>query len=462
MCDDLATHALGYYGNGLAQTPHIDELAKSGMRFMKAYANSPMCTPSRASLLTGRYPHATGTTLLRSALPDSVTTLAEHLATQGFRTAIFGKNHFNSSLQHGFELIKTRRDHRSYIDSLPELELSPEVRVRPVWKPFRDHARIWLNADRASSGQSFVRSEASFFTDRAMEFISKHQGERSFTFLSFHEPHSPFNFPLEFQDLIAPEEITLPVAGPQDSIWIPKVFSDLTPDEKKGITSSYYQSVAYVDQNVGRILAHLEKLNIREKTLILFFSDHGYLLNHHGRFEKHMMWQEAVHVPLIMAGYGSGEIQAPVELVDISPTIVRATGTPALATHGLPLQSIADGSAKHDLIFSEYLTDNKYMLLDGDWKYIYSSGKRDLGSGYATGNPASGPSDRLYSSSADPEELVDVSKQHPQMVQAFQEKLLKKLRESHPLASSVSKELEISEQLRLLAEPPEGENPDSY
>jgi len=462
MCDDLATHALGYYGNELAQTPVIDQMAQEGIRFMRAYANSPMCTPSRASILTGRYPHATGTTLLRTALPDSVQTIAERLSDEGLSAGIFGKNHFNSALQHGFEVIKTRRDHRAFLDSLPAQTVPDDVRVRPTWKPFRDHARTWLNADRASSGQTFEQCEATYLTNQAMDFISQHHDKRSFTLLSFHEPHSPFNFSQEFQDLIDPSAISLPSPSTEDSIWIPQVFANLTEAEKKGITASYYQSVAYVDKNVGRILAHLDTLQIREKTLILFFSDHGYLLNHHGRFEKHMMWEEAVHVPLIMVGYGSGIIEDPVELVDIYPTILEGLGLVQDASHGLPLQAIVDGSARHEFILSEYLTDNKYMMMQSPWKYIYASGKRDLGSGYATGNPAPGPSHRLYNSTLDPHEQQDVAAAHPDIVQSLQEQLLKKLRTSHPLASSVSRELPVAEQLRLLAEPPEGENPDSY
>jgi len=93
ISDDLATHAVGCYGNDEIRTPNIDRLADSGVRFEHAYANSPMCTPSRATIMTGKYPHAVGVTLLRTALPDSVTTIAEILQSEGFATGtIFGSS----------------------------------------------------------------------------------------------------------------------------------------------------------------------------------------------------------------------------------------------------------------------------------------------------------------------------------------------------------------------------------
>ena len=103
--DDHAAYVYGAYGNERVRTPRLDRLAAEGVRFSRAYCNSPVCTASRQSFLTGRYPHSVGVTLLKTALPESETTLAEMLRAAGYRTAAIGKMHFNHALTHGFETL---------------------------------------------------------------------------------------------------------------------------------------------------------------------------------------------------------------------------------------------------------------------------------------------------------------------------------------------------------------------
>jgi len=107
VSDDHSADVYGAYGNKQARTPHLDQLAAEGVRFERAYANSPMCTSSRQSFLTGRYPHCNGITMLTHVLPESAFTLADRMREAGYRTAAFGKMHFNSSNLHGFELHRT-------------------------------------------------------------------------------------------------------------------------------------------------------------------------------------------------------------------------------------------------------------------------------------------------------------------------------------------------------------------
>lgn len=466
ISDDLATHAVGCYGNTLIQTPHIDALASESVLFENAYANAPMCTPSRASLLTGLYPHAAGVTLLRTPLPDSVLTLAEYLHSQGFATGIFGKNHFNSALKHGFDTIVNNPDHRRYLQSVQQRPLPPGAKVRPPWKPFKDPASIWLNAEGASSGNYFAHSQGTFFARAGLDFMREHASSRFFAVVSFREPHSPFNFPVEMENQFRPESIQLPVAGPEDKRWIPVIFRDLRPEEKRGITRSYYQSVSYMDRNIGLLLDSLEQLGLKENTLVVFVGDHGYLLNHHGRFEKHMMWEEAVKTPLLIRGLGNGiRIQEPVELIDLVPTMVQALGlTPMPDLQGIALQALIQGEKPHRThIISQYLTDNKVMIFDGRYKYIYSTGKRDLGSGYATGHGPSGPSHRLYDLSLDPAETHNLAQeaQEQDRIQSLQKLLLNHFRATHPAAALVAPDQSMEMQLSAFCEPPEGEMPGS-
>src|SRR5437764_12120669 len=112
VADDLATHAVGAYGDKQVRTPNIDRLAAAGVRFDNAFCNSPVCTASRQSFLTGRYPRTIGVTQLRTALPATENTLAKMLKQAGYATAAIGKMHFNSTLTHGFDLRLDVPDHR--------------------------------------------------------------------------------------------------------------------------------------------------------------------------------------------------------------------------------------------------------------------------------------------------------------------------------------------------------------
>ncbi|MEM9885029.1 MAG: sulfatase-like hydrolase/transferase [Bacteroidota bacterium] len=464
ISDDLANHAVACYGNPIIQTPNIDRLAKMGVRFENAYANSPMCTPSRACLLTGRYPHAVGTTLLHTPLPDSTYTIAEHLKKAGFATGIFGKTHFNSGLKHGFDTLVNNHHHQSHLEQLSDLELVDTIsyKVRPKWKPFRDPARIWLNADGATSGNSFENSQGTFFANATIRFIQQHQEERFLAVASFREPHSPFNFPNEYYQKYEASEINLPNASAEDKQWMPQVFRGLTTEEKEGITRAYYTSVSYMDQNVGLLLDELERLNLMDKTLIIFVGDHGYLLNHHGRFEKHMMWEEAVKTPLIIKGYEkNASREALVELADIAPTLVEALDLEAMpAQHGhslLPLLQKTETANHREHVFSVYYTDNKAMIFDGRWKYIFTSGKADLGSGYETGNPPTGILHRLYDLENDPKERKNLAAlvAYRARLESMQATILAKFRATHPSAEQISSDLSVAEQLILFCEPPE-------
>ena len=465
--DDHAIHALGAYGNPLVKTPNLDRMAANGTLFTHAYANSPMCTASRQSILTGKYPHASGVTLLRTALADSQLTIAEHLKANGFQTAAIGKMHFNTGLSHGFENLIGRKDFFSFIEENQVSKVSDSIAVRPPWKPFQDHARIWLNAD-ARPGSYYDKDDiGTWYSQKAIEFIEQNQDQRFCLWLGFHEPHSPFNFPVEYQGNTTANQISLPAGSEEDDRWIPAVFSDLTEEEKRGITAAYYNSVEYLDKNVGMVIDHLEKRNLLEKTLIIYLGDHGYLLNHHKRFEKHTMWEEAVKAPLIIQAngqFGKNQIiDNLVEFVDLAPTILEALGIdPMNGLQGKSLLPLLNGEPKRhkNYIFSEFLADNKAMIRTEKWKYIYTSGQHDLAQGYATGKPPSGVLHKLYDMINDPNETTNVS-HLPELadtLKALQKTLLSHFQATHPNTESINSDISLEIQLKGFCNPPEGQD----
>jgi arylsulfatase A-like enzyme len=462
--DDHSTEVLGAYGNKIVKTPNLDKMAANGVLFSHAYVNSPVCSPSRQSMITGKYPHASGVSLLSTPFPENQISIADYLTPLGFKTAIIGKNHFNSDSNHGFGQKIQKKDYLDFIKTHPPRKAPDTVQSRPQWKPFKDPSNIWLNADALPSTYYDEEDVGTFYAKKAIEFINSNQEDRFCLWLGFEEPHSPFNFPIEFANKYKPEDMPLPSGSLEDDRWIPEVFKDLTETEKKGIISSYYTSVEYLDKNVGLVLDALEKAGLKENTLVVYVGDHGYLLNDHKRFEKHMMWEEAVKAPLIIQGgkaFGEGKIESELtEFVDLFPTIVEALGEkPLKDIHGKSLVPLLTGKTdKHrEYVFSEFLPDNKVMIRTNKWKYIFSTGKNDLGMGYATGFGAAGITHRLYDIEGDPKETTNLSNktEYQQIMQDLQVLLLEIFENTHPMAGKVPESWSMEQKFVAYCEPPE-------
>ena len=454
--DDHAAYALGCYGNDRIRTPNLDRLAENGLRFTRAYANAPLCSASRQSILTGRYPHAAGVTLLRTSFPEEQHTIAEHLQKRGFRTGVFGKTHFNNEGRHGFETMVSRSDWQQYLEQHPPAPIPDSIDSYGPWRPFHDPAAIWLNAAKKPLPYRDEEMEDTYYARRAAAYIESNRDRRFCVWVGFHNPHSPFNFPVEYRDKYDPAGMILPPGSPEDDRWIPEVFRNLTDEEKRGIIASYYTSVEHLDKNAGLIIDKIDELGLGDRTLIVYIGDQGYLLGHHKRFEKHMMWEEAIRSPLLIRGgsrFGRGRtVDALTEFIDLAPTILEALGIGAMPeSYGQSLMPVLKGETgtHKDFAFSEFLVDNKAMIRSDRWKYIFSTGKRDLGQGYATGNPPPGITHRLYDLHSDPYEHHDVSKDPDKqaVLTEMQQTMLDLFRATYPGADTIPASLSVEEQL---------------
>lgn len=467
--DDHAAYALDCYGSDIVHTPNLDRLSNKGTRFERAYVNSPVCTPSRQSFLTGKMPHAAGVTLLNTALSDSTYTIPEHLRKKGIKTGAVGKTHFNSSLSHGFDYVVTAKGYNDYIKTIQE-NLPAGIRFRNTKNPWTDSVRVWWNADGLPAAHYDKNDIGTYFAGQANNFIEQNKNNRFCLWVGFQEPHSPFNFPIEFANRFQPGHMPLPSGSPEDDRWEPLVFKPLSEKDRRGIIRSYYTSVEYLDKNIGLILDKVEALNLDRETLIIYLGDNGYLLNHHKRFEKHTMWEEAARVPLIIK---AGKSQTPkivnslTEMVDLAPTILEALGVESMpGLHGKSLMPVLNGkTTKHkDVIFSEYLPDNMAMVRTDRFKYIYMNGKRDLDLGYATGNGPAGIYHALYDLKNDPGETINLAKQEANKARVLQmqKEMLKIFRKTHPKANTIPRNISIEQQLAHFCNPPEGEKPGEY
>ncbi len=463
MADDHAGYVLGADGNPLAETPHLDQLAREGTRFASHYCQSPVCTPARQSLFTGQLPHSAGVTTLRTALANGKPTLARQFQAAGYRTAAIGKMHFNQPGKpglHGLETALTEDvvSTRWRAESKPK-PIPADVPGRGPWQPFRVPAREWLNARSEPFARLDYDMRSRFQERMVREYLAANHTAPFALWVSFQEPHSPFDFPVEDWKHFPPERFPVPRLGPEDGWQIPLIFRDLSDAEKQGIIASYYTSARFLDRNVGRVLDLLREFGLEENTLVVYTADHGYSLGQHGRFEKHCGYDPALRVPLLMRWPGrirEGEIHDLTEHVDLSATLLDLLGAePFAVQHGESLRPYLTGGAvtPREWIFSELLENEECYARSKQWKYIYCSGKRARTDGYRIENPTPGRYRKLYNLEADPGEFTDVSEQHPQVVKDFEQRLLARFRETHPEASAEPSQSSAADSLDFYLKP---------
>ena len=467
IADDHAGYVLGADGNTKVSTPNLDHFASQGVRFARHYCNQPVCTPSRQSLLTGLMPSAAGVTVLRTSLDPAKPTLPKQFKGAGYRTAVFGKMHLNrpsSPGLYGFDEMMTEQDiNKAWTAAPPTRDLPAGVGRKPPWQPFKVPARIWLNADKLPFPRYYEEMRGTFTANRAIDWLTRHKADAEpfALWVSFPEPHSPYDFPIDLKDQYDPKSFEAPKIGPEDAGQIPLIFRDLSPADKQGIAASYYTSVSALDRNVGDVLKALDKLGLAENTCVFYMADHGYCLGQHGRFEKHCGYEPALRVPLLVRYPGRIRKGAVVndftEHIDVSATITDVMGLDKLPVqHGQSLKPYLEGKkppAPRKEIFSQYLENEEVFAADDRWKFIFGSGKRKRTDGYETDNPTPGRYLKLYDKKTDAGEFYNVAAKHPDVVAAMQQSILKRYRATHPDAPKEPKGVSAAEAIEFYVVP---------
>lgn len=465
IADDHAAYVMGADGNPQAETPAFDRLAAEGTRFHAHYCNSPVCTPSRQSLLTGQMPHFAGVTQLRTALSADKPTLAKQLKAAGYTTAVFGKMHFNRPASpglHGFDVMMTEAEvNREWQKEVRPTPVPEGLRTKKMpWRPFQDHARDWLNAAALPFARPDAEMKGTYIANQAIRFLEEHREKPFALWVSLMEPHSPFDFPWEDRNRYDPAKFDVPRVGAEDAWQIPLIFRDLTREEKQGITAAYYTSARFLDRNMGRVLAKLRDLRLEEDTLVVYTADHGYCLGHHGRFEKHCGYDQALRVPLIFRWPGRirpGVVRDLTEHVDVAPTITDLLNAPQLPVeHGRSLRAYLEGkkpASPRAHIVSEYLENEEVYVRTAQHKLIFGSGRREREDGYKTDNPRPGRYVRLFDLRADSGEFKDLSKSQPDTVARLEQLALDRFRQTHPQSGSEPSGLSREEALEFYLPP---------
>jgi choline-sulfatase len=419
--DDFTPDVCGTYGNRIVRTPNLDRLASEGIRFDRAYCTCPLSTPSRQSFWTGRYPRSIGVTLSRTPLPEDEVTLPTLLRQAGYAVAAFGKTHYYWPRRHEFDVCVDWEEYQAWLACMRPQPLPAGVEVLGPWRPFRDPPHVWLNSACLPYPARDADMYGTFLASMAARYLAGERGRPFFLYVSFYETHSPFAFPVDYRGRYSPQSFRVPPIGAEDWKRLPAVFRELTEADRQGILAAYATSTEFMDKNVGMVLEALDQSPHAGNTLVVFTSDHGYLLGQHGRFEKHCCFEPAVRAALLMRLPGlihPGQATAAlVQLIDLTPTLLELCGIRAPANmHGQSLTSLLrdQASSHRQRVFVEYADNEEAMIRTQRWKLIYSTGARRRRDGYALDMPTGEPSVELYDLENDPEETINLAGQAEQ------------------------------------------------
>ena len=354
LCTDQQRwDALAAAGNSAIKTPHLDRLAAQGVRFDSCFVQSPVCAPSRASLMTSRYPRNHGLWANGVDIDPGEQLFTAALAADGYDCALVGKFHLGAAwngrteprVDDGFRVF--RWSHDPYVRS-------PENSYH-TWLEEQFPGLLDETLARGSSAIDHLPTEAHYshwVGEEAIEFLrTGRDASKPFCFVvNFFDPHHGFGAPAEYRELYDADTLPRPIGGPDDLDDKPAIyreasaksyagslpgFADYTADEIQGIVADYYAMVTLVDDEVGRILDELDAQGLADDTLVVFTSDHGELLGDHRMLLKGpMMFDSSVRVPLIVRWPGQlpqGETRDDlVQWIDLAPTLLEAAGVEAL------------------------------------------------------------------------------------------------------------------------------------
>jgi iduronate 2-sulfatase len=453
--DDMRPQ-LGCYGDTTVKSPNLDALAKRGMVFNRSYVQQALCSPSRISMLSGRYPATTGIfeigRTLRTTMPD-ITTMPQHFKSQGYHTRSLGKIYHvgidddaswtvpawhskkpRVSPETGEAVKKFVEDAKAKGVNIPQKGRGNRNMAIPAFESVECADDDLLDGDTAANAITQLQEHA------------KNQQQPFFLAVGFANPHVPWISPKKYWELYEPSKFALaaneyvPKGAPDfaatsgtDFFWykdVPQVSGDQLPEDyKRRSLHGYYAAISYVDAQVGRLLAALDETGLAKNTIVVFWSDHGYYMGEHTWWgAKHNNYEGATRNCLIIATPGqktAGQsTEALAQSVDLAPTLTELCGLPAHSGfQGRSLKPVLDDpTAKvNDAAYSWY-PKSGYLgtaMRTDKWRYVEWT------------KPGAETVRELYNQVVDPQNNLNVANkpEHEKVI----ETLGKRLREKFPV-----------------------------
>ncbi|UWR39522.1 sulfatase-like hydrolase/transferase [Sulfitobacter sp. W074] len=412
MCDQLRWDYLSCYGHPRLETPNIDALAARGVRYDRAYVQSPVCGPSRMSTYTGRYVHAHGASWNFVPLKAGEMTIGDHLRPSGVKSVLIGKTHMRADTS-GMTRLGIDPDSQIGV-RISECGFDPFERddgIHPYSghdpdPTYQDYLRrhnlggdnpweAWANAGEDESGELlsgwFLKnanrparvpdehSETPYITSRAMEFIEQAGDQPWVAHVSYIKPHWPYIVPEPYASMYGPEDI-LPVRRSDAERENPhpvfgamqdhRVSRNFARDEvRERVIPAYMGLIKQIDDQMGRLFQHLEERGIADETMIVFTSDHGDYLGDHWMGDKDLFHEQAIRVPLIIhdpdprADVTRGSVNTDlVEMIDLAPTFLDVYG-------GAPVPHVMDGQSLRPALFGQDSPKRQHVICEYDYSF---------------------------------------------------------------------------------------------
>jgi choline-sulfatase len=390
MVDQLAPAFLPFHGHKVVKAPHLEALAGNGVVFERAYCASPLCSPSRASFMSGLAPSRTGVYDNAAEFSADIPTFAHHLRLIGYRTILSGKMHFCGPDQlHGFEQRLTTDIYPADYGWTPDWDHPLE---RPSW--YHNMRSVTEAGLCVRTNQLDFDDEVVFAAKRAIFDFARAKEARPFLLVaSFTHPHDPFAIPERYWGLYRDADIDMP--GPPvpadkldpHSLRLRRVCAmDAEPVTDQNIRDArraYYGAISYVDDNLGELVAALRDSGLDRDTIVIFAGDHGEMLGERGLWFKMSFFEGAARVPLLVCAperYAPRRVAASVSLLDVLPTLVDLAGRDSAALgstiDGRSLVPQLEGRGGHDEAIGEYLAEGAIapmvMIRRRAHKFIHS------------------------------------------------------------------------------------------
>ena len=414
MADQMAAPPLPFYGGKVVRAATMSGLAETGVVFDAAYCNSPICAPSRFSMLSGQLSTTIGAYDNAAEFPASIPTLMHYLVAAGYRTILSGKMHFVGPDQlHGFE-------ERLTTDIYPaDFSWTPNWLAGPSDKPSGISMRNVTEAGVCvRSMQMDYDDEVEYFATQKLYDLAREPERPPFLMtVSFSHPHPPYTTGQEHWDRFRHDEIDMPSVAPiplekRDihSRWLYESHGmeelEITEGHVRNARHAYYGNIEYIDDKYGRLLRVLEDCRLREDTIVIVLSDHGEMLGERGMWYKQNFFEWSARVPLIVhapSRFPARRVGSVVSLVDLLPAICAlAEATPkewADPIAGTSIASLLSGGAEEGdrRVICEYadmgVIAPSRMIRRGPYKLIYTHGHPN----------------QLYDLSRDPRELDNLA-----------------------------------------------------
>ena len=439
MSDDHAAHAISAYGSRINQTPHMDRLAREGTRLDNCFCTNSICTPSRASILTGQYGHITGVKGWEPLDNRRPIQLQKLLQSAGYNTAIYGKWHLGQGLT-----SSVWNDNNNNPDAVPA-----DPAGFDDWCVLPGQGKYYDPDFHTPNGPIKVSGYASdVITDMSLEWLQNKRLKEKPFFLCVHHkaPHRPWNPGDKYKHLYENEEIPQPetfddtyegrpaAAAAKMRIASDFIREDVKADPPSGLSAAeqknwYYQRyikdylrcVASVDASVGRLLDYLDEANLRENTIVIYTSDQGFFLGDHGWYDKRFIYEESLRMPFLMrypAEIRAGKATAAMLTnTDFAPTLLDYAGAeipPEM--QGVSARAMLRGQVPSDWqtsLYYRYWNNGGHHVaahygirtLTHKLIYVYS---KPLGTAHSTPEPALEPYWELFDLTRDPQELHNI------------------------------------------------------